>query len=256
MIRNFQLLGGCTPPTHPHFRGPWMQLLSNLTFLLGLFSLTINIWEAFPHLSEMYVLIFALPLLKYNKFILHVKNTSMTLPIAMNNQFSSIEYLVINHYCSSNELASLISYAPQLHRLTLHKIKMNDPNITILSSITLINLKSIYLDLCQTKFNELEIVIRKAFPDLKSLSIIASEDITFLDAHRWEQLILNHFSQLEKFYLMYDDHINNEQKYPMYTGRSNQFFSSFWFERQWLFEAHIKYTNIEYTIRPYRYIEK
>ncbi|CAF4248040.1 unnamed protein product [Rotaria sordida] len=93
--------------------------------------------------------------------------------------------------------------------------------MVLLSSITLANLKWIYLNLCQTIFNELEIFITKIFPNLKSLSIIESEDITFLDAHRWEQLILNYFSQLEKFYLIYDDYVDNEQKYPIYTRRPN-----------------------------------
>ncbi|CAF1531561.1 unnamed protein product [Rotaria sordida] len=142
--------------------------------------------------------------------------------MAMNNQFTPIEYLVIDHFCSLNELASLISYTPQLRCLILHKGKSNDSNIMVLlSSITLANLKWIYLNLCQTIFNELEIFITKIFPNLKSLSIIESEDITFLDAHRWEQLILNYFSQLEKFYLIYDDYVDNEQKYPIYTRRPN-----------------------------------
>ncbi|CAF1370837.1 unnamed protein product [Rotaria sordida] len=171
--------------------------------------------------------------------------------MAMNNQFTPIEYLVIDHFCSLNELASLTSYTPQFRCLILHKGKSNDSNIMVLlSSITLANLKWIYLNLSQTTFNELEIFITKIFPNLKSLSIIKSEDITFLDAHRWEQLILNYFPQLEKFYLIYDDYVDNEQKYPIYTRRPNQLSSSFWIERQWLFEAEVRYTHIEYTIHP------
>ncbi|CAF1464951.1 unnamed protein product, partial [Rotaria sp. Silwood1] len=60
---------------------------------------------------------------------------------------------------------------------------------------------------------------------------------------------------LEKFYFVYDDLLDNEEKYPRFTGRSNQFSSSFWIERQWLFEAEIKDTDIEYTIRPYRWYD-
>ena len=53
--------------------------------------------------------------------------------LAINNQYSSLECLIINLHCSLNELKSLISYTPELRHLTIHQI---DPNITILKSIT------------------------------------------------------------------------------------------------------------------------
>ncbi|CAF3194320.1 unnamed protein product, partial [Rotaria sp. Silwood2] len=229
-----------------------IPILSNLSCLPNFFSLTIETSNVIEKINDIYRLIFVLPKLKYYRISCNSHHQSITLPLAMNNQFSPIEYLVIDHYCSLNELASLISYTPQLRRLTLHKIKKNDLNSTILiSSITLTNLKSIYMNLCQTTFNEMEIFITKIFSNLKTLSIIGSEDITFLDAHRWEQLILNYLPQLENFFMLYDDYVDNEQTYPIYTGRSNQFSSSFWIERQWLFEVDITNAEIEYTIHPY-----
>ncbi|CAF4126580.1 unnamed protein product [Rotaria sp. Silwood2] len=229
-----------------------IPVLSNLSSLPHLASLTIEISNVQEEINDIYRLVFVLPKLKYYRISFPNKCHSIILPLDMNNQFSPIEYLVIDHYCSLNELVSLISYTPKLFRLTVHKIKMNDSNITISSSITLTNLNSIFLDFHQTTFNVLEIFITKKFPNLKSLFISGSDDITFLDAYRWEQLILNNFPQLEKFYLVYDDLLDNEEKYPRFTGRSNQFSSSFWIERQWLLEAEINDTDIEYTIRSYR----
>ncbi|CAF3933565.1 unnamed protein product, partial [Rotaria sordida] len=146
--------------------------------------------------------------------------------MATNNRLSPIEYLVINHYCSLNEFASLISYVLQFHRLTVHKIKINNSNLIILSSLSiqLNNLKSIYLNLY---------------------------DITFLDAYRLTKLILNSSPQLEKFYFIYYEHLDNEQQYPTFIGRQNQFFSSFWIQRKWIFEDEIRDTDIKYIIRPY-----
>ncbi|CAF1525585.1 unnamed protein product, partial [Rotaria sp. Silwood1] len=187
-----------------------MPMLNNLSSLPNLFSLTIETYSVKEQINDIYRLIFILPKLKYYRISSFNYYRSIILPIAINNQFSPIEHLVINHYCSLNELQSLISYTPQLRRLTLHKTETNDLNVTILSStITLANLQSISLDLCQTTFNELELFITKIFSNLKSLSIIGSRDITFLNAYRWKKLILNHFSQLEKFYLTYYDGINN-----------------------------------------------
>jgi hypothetical protein len=111
------------------------------------------------------------------------------------------------------------------------------------------------LNVCQTTFNELEIFITKISPNLKSLSIIGSEDITFLDAHRWEKLILHNFPQLEKFYLICYDRRDNDNQYPIYSGQANQFSSSFWIQRKLIFDVEIKFTYIGYIIRPYRYIE-
>ncbi|CAF4965151.1 unnamed protein product [Rotaria sp. Silwood1] len=228
-----------------------IPVLKNLSSLPNLFSLTIITFNVKEKINDIYQLIFVLPKLKYYRISFSDKPHSITLPIAMNNQFSPIEYFVIDHYCSLNELVTLISYTTQLRRLTLHKTKTNDSNITILSSITLTNLKSMYLDLRQTKFNQLEIFITKIFSNLTTLSIIGSKDITFLDAYRWEQLIFNYFPKLEKFYLFYDDQVDNEQEYPIYTGGMNKFSSSFWIKRQWLFEVEISGTHIEYIIRPY-----
>ncbi|CAF3670838.1 unnamed protein product [Rotaria sp. Silwood1] len=230
-------------------------VLSNLSSLPHLFSLTIETSNVEEKINDIFRLIFVLPKLKYYRIVSSAIHQSITIPMAMNNQFSPIEYLVIDHYCSLNELTSLLSYTPQLRRLTLHKIKSNnDSNIIILSSITLDNLKSIYLDLCLTKFKELEIFMTiKIFPNLKSLCIVGSKDISFLHACRWKQSILNYFPQLEEFYLIYndDDDDDDEQNYPIYTERPNQFSSSFWIERQWLFEVEIKDISIKYTIRPY-----
>ncbi|CAF5039801.1 unnamed protein product, partial [Rotaria sp. Silwood1] len=231
-----------------------LPVLSNLSSLPHLSSLTIETSDVKEKINEIYQLIFVLPKLKYYRIVSSDRHHSITLPMAINNQFSSIEYLVIDHYCSLNEHTSLLSYTPQLRRLTFYKTKPNnDSNITILPSIILDNLKSIYLDLCRTKFNELEIFMTtKIFPNLKSLCICGSKDITFLHAYRWEQLILNYFPLLEKFYLIYNDYVDDEQNYPTYTERPNQFSSSFWIQRQWLFEVEVKNISIEYTIRPYR----
>ncbi|CAF4103996.1 unnamed protein product [Rotaria sp. Silwood2] len=228
-----------------------IPVLSNLSSLPHLFSLTIETSNVKEKINDIYRLTFVLPQLKYYRLSFSDKPHSIILPIAMNNQFSPLEYLVIDHYCSLNELVILISYTTQLRHLTLHKTQTNDLNSTILSSIILDNLESICLNLRKTKFNELETFITKIIPNLKTLSIIESDDIAFLDAYRWEQLILNYFPKLENFYLLYNDQVNNKEEYPTYIRGMNQFSSSFWIERQWLFEVEVTDIYNEYTIRPY-----
>jgi hypothetical protein len=101
--------------------------------------------------------------------------------------------------------------------------------------------------------HEFEITSTKLCSKLKILSISCSQNVIFLDAHRWEQLILNYYPQLEKFYFTYYDRVNSDDQYPIYSGQVNQFSSSFWIERKWIFDVQIDNTDIKYMIHPYRY---
>ena len=87
-------------------------------------------------INEIYRLIFLLPKLKYSRISLSNYFHSLTFSMIAKNELSSIEYLVLDHYCSLNELEFLISFTPKLRRLTAHKIKRNNSNETI-SSIEL-----------------------------------------------------------------------------------------------------------------------
>jgi hypothetical protein len=89
--------------------------------------------------------------------------------------------------------------------------------------------------------------------------IIYYDDVTYLNGHRWEQLILQSLPQLEEFYLKYHEYReyhNYEDESLQYLGEPNQFTSSFWMARQWIFETEIDIFNIIYSVRPYRYINK
>ncbi|CAF3018363.1 unnamed protein product [Rotaria sp. Silwood2] len=128
--------------------------------------------------------------------------SSITFPIANDQQFGPIESLIIEHSCTLNDLISLISYTPQLHHLAVYKPDKNDPNAQIFLLINLSNVKSIHLDMYQITVNELEIFLTKISSNLKILSINCSNDITFLDDHRWKSLVSHNFLQLEKFYFI------------------------------------------------------
>jgi hypothetical protein len=177
--------------------------------------------------------------------------------MATNKQLSPIEYLLIFHSCTFDELFTILSYTPQLRRLNLVNSINIDTNVQTILPITLSNLTDISISMDNVTFDEFEILIRKINVKLKVLRVTThAQDMTFLNAHRWKKFILRSLSQLEQFYLRYYEHVNEEYKYPIYLGRPNQFTSSFWIERQWTFEAEIIGESISYFIRPYRYIQK
>jgi hypothetical protein len=103
-------------------------------------------------------------------------------------------------------------------------------------------------------FNEFDILSNKICSNLKILSIICSKNIIFLDASQWERLILQYYPQLEKFYFIYYESLDNNSQYQLYYGQINSFSSSFWIERKWIFNVKIDNTEIKYMVYPYRYI--
>ena len=55
--------------------------------------------------------------------------------------------------------------------------------------------------------NDLEILSTETYSNLKTLSIHCSNNMIFLDAYRWQKLILHYYPQLEIFYFIYYDDI-------------------------------------------------
>ncbi|CAF0770894.1 unnamed protein product [Rotaria sp. Silwood1] len=101
-------------------------------------------------------------------------------------------------------------------------------------------------------FNELEIFSTEIYSNLKILSIHCSDNIIFLDAYRWKKLILHYYPQLEIFYFIYYDRMNNDNQYSTSSYGLNQFSSSFWIQHRWIFNVQIDNTDIKYMVYPYR----
>jgi hypothetical protein len=77
--------------------------------------------------------------------------------------------------------------------------------------------------------------------------------MAYLDAHRWEQLIVQDLPQLEKFSLQYYKLLEDTTESNVYFKESNPFLSSFWLDRQWMFEIELERDFIIYSVRPYKY---
>ncbi len=237
-----------------------MSLLVNLPNLPRLSSLNINMQNVLIDLTNIYRIILTIPMLKYYRFSTDSLDSPISLPTSTNEQLTTIEYLVIDHSCSFNELATIISYIPKLNRLYFIDIHKNMSNIESSLSITLLNLTHISIELVYLTFDKFESFIRKIESKVKVLHlIIYYDDVTYLNGHRWEQLILQSLPQLEEFCLKYSEYReyrNYEDESLPYLGEANQFTSSFWMTRQWIFETEIDIERIMYLVRPYRYIDK
>jgi hypothetical protein len=212
------------------------NILKRLTSLPKLSSLVISTFNHRSNKNNIYHLIFRLPVLKYCKISFEDDWHTSPLPISV-NEFSSIEHFVIKTQCHLNQLSALLTYLPQLRYLSC-----NDLNI------------------CYEL--EIKILIMNLFHQLEVLSISTSDDAAYLDANRWERLILFYMPYLHTFDIQHTNFaFNNDCNETACQTLMNQFASSFWVERKWFF-AHqhnwLGYLNnaIFYSKKPYRYGRK
>ncbi|CAF3438357.1 unnamed protein product [Rotaria sp. Silwood2] len=233
------------------------NFLEHLTSLSKLSFLMINSFDKNCDKSIVYYQIFRLPTLKFCILSLYDNDGSDPLPIAVDN-FSSIEYLVIKNRVSLNELIVLLSYVPQLRRLSINcqYYFYNEQNENF--SIVLDHLTHISIKLQDITFDHVEPFIMRFFKHLQVLHISTNNDNEYLNAKRWKAVILSYMPQLRIFDIQHKNFSFNHgiNKITCQT-LMNQFNTSFWTERKWFF-TH-QYNGFEhsscsifYSIQPYR----
>ncbi|CAF4707771.1 unnamed protein product [Rotaria sp. Silwood1] len=231
------------------------KLLKYLASLPCLSSLIILVVDCVENKNKLYRRIFRLPVLKYCKITMTKFVESEPLSIAI-NKYSSIEHLVINNGCYLHELISLLSYVPQLRRLSLRDLYGTFIKQTELHSIVFNYLTHISINKTNMTFDEFELLIRNHFPQIQSLYFSRNFDDEFLNANRWQRLISSYMSQLRIFDCHCTISAFNERNFQ---DLLNHFNSPFWIERQWFFTHHIRSTSMDrcngmtiFSTNPYR----
>ncbi|CAF1276779.1 unnamed protein product [Adineta steineri] len=232
--------------------------LFDLKSLPRLFSLTIFIKDNYYHdRGDIYPFIFSLPTLTYNKLYSSCHTLQINIPHVINQQFSTIEHLVINHCCTLNELNSLLQHTPQLRHLSCDQMFKSDEEFKEDPSMKLPHLKYIYFRDFDASFDEFEEFIKEISSQLLqifSISILRKK--TYLDGDRWERLIKEYMPQLKKFYFHFDQYFddNNEQINLNDSTNEfiNQFSSPFWIERKLFREIQIYSKVSTFSIHSYR----
>jgi hypothetical protein len=235
------------------------NVLSELVFLPVLSSMSITCIGDVRNTSAIYYKIFRLSALKYCKLSLEEEHHDEPLLIAT-NQYSPIEHLVIECYRYLPNLSSLLSYVPQIRRLSLNTVYMSWMRPTQLSAVVLNHLMHVSFRLHHIDFDQFEQLIGDRFLTIEVLriSIRYSSDPTYLIANRWKQLISFRMTNLRIFDIEVDVSVgNNDNQLPTET-QIKEFASPFWIERQWFFQFHSyqrrnRHCIIFYSTNPYRY---
>jgi hypothetical protein len=201
-------------------------------------------------------LIFQLPVLKSCK-ISFAKTAYFGLLRLSTNKPSPIEHLIIDGRHDYTSIDIILSYVPQLRRLSINYIEQHYPQrISVLSTVVN-NLTHVSLKLERLKFEQFELFIKQYFGHVKVLQISSSDDTTYIDADRWERLILSHMPYLHIFDIQHRYEIKRWDKQgEMYDFLLQKFNSPFLIERQWFF-THDDHTGglkhgVFNSIRPYR----
>jgi hypothetical protein len=232
------------------------NILNYLVSLSNLPSLVIIPLDLIHKSNNLCGQIFRLPALIYCKLSLERDAESEPLSMAT-DEISPIKHLVVTKAVHLNELPALLSYVPQLRRLQLHSLDGSRKKQTNSQSMMLNYLTHVSLDMKSVTFDQLESIMIKLFPQLEMLHISTQYNEAYLNANRWEKLILSYLPHLRTFTFQYINYIQNSDNHLVYKNIIHQFSSLFWSERKWFFAYHFyraQYRDhvIFYSTNPYR----
>ncbi|CAF1428049.1 unnamed protein product [Adineta ricciae] len=231
------------------------NLLDQLNMMLHLSSLSITTLDAIENKNPIYQQIFRLESLKYCKLSLGGGYSTKELPM-VTDEYSPIEYLIIDHEIYIEQLPTFFSYVPHLRHLSLHLLREQGTieNRSFSSALNYLTHVSIILE-TSINFNTLENLLSRSFPFIQVLHISAGWK--HFDAHKWQHLISTYLPNLPIFDAVFKiiPYIT-VQKLEI-EQRMNLFRSSFWIDRQWLFDCRLTHTKyfqpiILFSSDPYR----
>ena len=229
------------------------NLLSQLSVLPNLSSLIIKPFNSIQRKDHIYQQIFRLPVLKYCQVSFREQSTIRSLPICT-NQFSKIERLILVDGCKMNELLIILTYLPQLHRLSCHDFQPSTYAQYNRGMIVLNYLTHLALRTTDVTLADLEMFLTKLTHQIQvfRFSIDLASNPIYTNSNRWETIIRTHLPRLRIFDLqvLQTNIFNGHQ--PVFL--INQFLTSFWLERKWFFRCEYDHQNaLFYSIQPYRF---
>jgi hypothetical protein len=211
-------------------------------------------------LNNIYRMILSFPSLKYNKVSMlscpDDEHTNIFVPLAVYERFSTIEYLIINHPCTLNEMLSILYHTPRLCHLTCRNIIESREKIPNVKSIMLYKLIHIHFDMYEAWFDDFAIFMSKLFAPVQVLRIKYHTSSDYLEADSWEQLIKTRIPYLRTFNYEYHEGDVTDYEDDHFHRKINRFTSPFWIKHQWFFEFRINMDEetLQCSINPYKYI--
>ncbi|CAF3962360.1 unnamed protein product [Rotaria sp. Silwood1] len=183
------------------------NILNQSIHLTKLHSLVLNLIGRVQDPDKLFFYIFRLPILKYFKITCDTKE-SLYLEVNFDKcKTSSIEHLVINCGFVTHSFNDLLLHLPKLRYLSISSLVGYPYENLKLSHILLKDFKYISLNIYNVLFNGFELLVKHYFRSIEVLRITTRMDQSYLDAKRWEQLILSSMPNLLVFDFKHDNHV-------------------------------------------------
>ncbi|CAF3112325.1 unnamed protein product [Rotaria sp. Silwood2] len=197
------------------------KVFNRLIDLPKLHSLTISLVGYNQSVDLLFIHTFRLPKLKYCKIEYQRKdNNNEPFQLYFTQCYSSpIECLIINGRFPVHAFRNLLCCLPKLQHLSIDylvdsRYYMEQEE---LSHIELKYLKHVSLKFDLIYFYEFEKIIKEFFYHVEILRLTTHYDERFLNAKRWEKLIMSYMPYLRIFDISHQDSMKNDLRYHDYT---------------------------------------
>ena len=225
-------------------------LLNKSIDLPRLIRLNIRLIGTLGHLDRLYQLMFDVSTLKSLKVSIAMEDKQIKTPIETEISISGLEILNIDHDCSIDQFNRITSSTPQLRRLRCQKFHSWIDQV----SNTLEHLQWVSIGHWNGNFEQLEIFFQQIrCAKLENLSLISgSNDLRYLDADRWEEIIHRYIPHLSRLNFQLSEWFAIDDTDRMMHKQMRQFTRPFWIEHQWKFQLKMTHRRMIYSIHSYR----
>lgn len=239
-----------------------VQILFHCIYLVQLprlYSLKISLdddddSQILPNFDLIYRAIFSLPVLKHCEVSFSMdwfdNDFSIVIPKMLNQKATSIECLCIDHPASISNIFSLLEYTPKIRYLKCEIVENFDEITENLVKMKLPFLKQISIRVIRYFFDKVETCMHCIGEQVEILKLQLSDNISYMNAARWERAIKKDLPRLKVLDIVLDDIVYDEIE-SIYA-LINPFYSQFWFERGWFTTLSLKPFYVTIHIRPYK----
>jgi hypothetical protein len=211
------------------------NILKHAILLPKLHSLVLSLADCMEDISRLLLSILCLPKLKFCKLTYQTKIIEYpSLLFSDEHEHSPIEHFIINSSFRYDFLYDLLSRLPKLRHLTMNSLVKSHSSNLAPCSIPLKHLKLISLRIFGVDFYQLEQFVKNYCHHVEILRLTVRYHEEYLDAQRWERLIVSCLPNLRDFDMNIEYHVLDNRQIALYD-LMYQFNSPFWIERGWFF---------------------
>ncbi len=224
-----------------HVNGKYLyNILKHAILLPRLHSLVVNLADYMDDLSRLFLSILRLPKLKFCTIAYQTKVQGYpSLLFSDECEQSPIEHLIIDSGFRFNFLNDLFFRLPKLRHLTMNNLAQSLSSDLVPFPTALKHLKYISLRIFGVDFNQFKQLMKNNGHYVEVLRLTVRYDKAYLDAQRWEQLIVSDMPHLRVIDINHKYHVLGDELIAI-CDLMNQFHSPFWTERGWFFTHQYK----------------